>query len=135
MRREPGFSKVRYAVGLGLLSLLCALLLAAHYRDFSPRRLAVYLAISGGVAVMVGIPWLLISGSTLKHHLARAGAAALLLAAVGFVLVRFVAPGGEAGIGLMVIVNVGAVFGFLMIVAMLCVGLARSRRRSPRGHD
>jgi hypothetical protein len=135
MYGKPKGSKVHYAVGLALMSVLCALLLAAHYRDFSPRRLAIYLAISGGVAVLIGIPGLLITGSTHKHYLARAGAAALLLTAVGFALVRFVVPSGEAGIGLMVIVNIGAVFGFLMIVASLGVGLVKSRRNKSRRQD
>jgi hypothetical protein len=77
----------------------------------------------------------LITGSTLKHYLARAGAAALLLAAVGFALVRFVVPSGEAGIGLMVIVNIGAVFGLLMIAVSLGVGLVKSRRNKSRRQD
>ncbi len=91
--------------------------------------------ISGGVAVLIAIPWLLISGSTLKRYLARAAAATLLLGAVGLVLVRLANTRGEEGTLLVVIVNIGAVVGALTIAAQLGVGLTKIWRNRARGPD
>jgi uncharacterized membrane protein len=135
MRKRVDATRVTEALALAVMSVLCAVLLAAHYRDLSLGRIGIFLLISGGVAVLIAIPWLLISGSTLKRYLARAAAATLLLGAVGLVLVRLANTCGEEGTLLVVIVNIGAVVGALTIAALLGVGLTKIWRNRARGPD
>jgi len=135
MRKRTDATRVTEALALVVMSVLCAVLLAAHYRDLSLGRIGIFLAISGGVAVLIAIPWLLIRGSTLKQYLAKAAAATMLLAAVGFVLVRLANTRGEEGTLLVVIVNIGAVFGALTIAALLGVGLTKIWRNRVRRPD
>jgi hypothetical protein len=59
----------------------------------------------------------------------------MLLVAVGFVLVRLANTRGEEGTLLVVIVNIGAVFGALTIAALLGVGLTKIWRNRSRGPD
>jgi hypothetical protein len=60
---------------------------------------------------------------------------AVPLAAVGYALVRLGNAQGEEGILLVVIVNIGAVFGLLTIAVLLGVGLTKVWRRRVRGPD
>ena len=108
---------------LAVMSVLCALLMAVHFGNFSLLALAIYFAISFTVALVIAVPWLLISGRTAKHDFARAGLAALLLVAIGYVLVMVADSMGEEGTGLVVIVNIGAVFGVLIILGLICMAL------------
>ena len=129
MRKRKGSDRVAALAVLAVVSVVCAVLLAAHYRDLSFSRIGIFLAISVSVAALIAIPWLLIRGSTLPRLLARAGAATLLLTAVGYVLMRVSARQGEEGTLLAVLVNIGAVFGLVSIIGLLVAGLARHRRR------
>lgn len=129
MRKRTGSDRLAALAVLAVISIVCAVLLAAHYRDLSLNRIGIFLAISLSVAALIAIPWLLIRGSTLPRLFARAGAATLLLAAVGYVLMRVSARQGEEGILLAVLVNIGAVFGLVSIIGLLIAGLARHRRR------
>jgi len=58
--------------------------------------------------------------------------AALLLAAIGCLLFMVADSMGEEGIFLVVIVNIGAVFGLLIIIGLLCWSLLKRR---PRGRN
>ena len=129
MRKRTGSDRRAAVAVLAIISVVCAVLLAAHYRDLSFNRIGIFLAISVSVAALIAIPWLLISGSTVPRLFARAGSAAALLAAVGYVLMRVSARQGEEGTLLAVLVNIGAVFGLVSIIGLLVAGLARHRRR------
>jgi hypothetical protein len=133
MRNNSKAGKATDAIALAVMSVLCAVLLAAHYRDFSITRIGIFLAIGAGVAMLIAIPWLLIRGTSLKHYLAKAAAAVMLIAAVGYVLVRLGNARGEEGILLIVIVNIGAVFGLLTIAGLLGLGLTKAWRSRVRG--
>jgi hypothetical protein len=120
------------AGALAVMSVLCALLLAMHFRNFSLHTLAIYFAISFAVTFVIAVPWLLMSGRTARQDFARAGLAALLLAAIGCLLFMVADSMGEEGIFLVVIVNIGAVFGLLIIIGLLCLSLLKRR---PRGRN
>jgi len=112
---------------MAIISVMCAVLLAAHYRDLSFHSIGIVLAISISVAALIAIPWLLNSGWSVKQQLAKAGAAALLLVAVGFVLLRVAGGQGEEGTFLVVLVNIGGVFGLVPGFRWLWKGLGRRR--------
>lgn len=119
----------RDAVTLAVTALLCGLLVPLLRRNFSLEAMAIFLAISFGAAALIAIPWLLVGGRSVKHYLARAGLAGLLLFVVGAGLIGVADRIGEAGTGLMVIVNIGGVFGFLLIIVSLTLGLLRRNRQ------
>lgn len=132
MQTRVSPAKTSDAVALIVIALLCGVLIAAHYRNFEPRALASYFAISISVAALIAIPWLLISGQSAKHLFAKAGLATLALVTTGFVLIRVADTMGEDGIVLVVIANIGAVFGLVTILGMICFGVFRRWR--DRGH-
>ena len=115
------------ASALAVMSVLCALLLAMHFKNFSLHTMAIYFAISFVVAFVIAVPWLLLRGRTARQYLVRAGLAALLLTAIGYLLVRVANSMGEEGTFLVVVVNIGAVFGLLIIIGLLCLALLGRR--------
>ncbi len=129
MRPRLSDDRRRDAVTLAVAAFVCALLVPLLRGNFTLEAVAIFLAISFGAAALIAIPWLLIGGQSTKHYLARVVLAGLVLFVVGAGLVGVADRMGEEGTGLMVIVNIGGVFGILIIIGSLVLALLRRNRQ------